>query len=444
MVRKSKKVLVPSNAISRVIGRGGCNINTIREVSGAHIEVEKQKGQGDRMVIIRGSADATRHAHTLITVLSKETEKELVEIIRELGLDSCTSSTSATTTTINTATTAATASVALPEVANGSSSSTAPTSIETTEHKEPAAQSSTVIQALSVTSSSSSSARGSKAKAVSAGVKSAAAATTSYAVSNPTMIFTSSSLSKTSKNPSSIVSMDTTNWTNSYGKAAATSQTTATSSTTANSVSYTKAISSKTRNSSNTTTASSVVSSDAENGTTSPAAMSAVPIESVEHIAHRDSSQRSTPTMQIPRQSPFNLQQSQPQPPIQPPPQQQQQKLGFTSANIVDGLVFDSSNQVLLFMRLRFKMVSLMLVFLFYRCTQILIKAMWPAHCSLRRLNLWPAVFQAHLFPMPVQQWLSSSRPLCQKTPGVLLACPLWTLLIGPTPTERLQLLKQQ
>lgn len=86
VVRKSKKVLVPNNAIARVIGRQGCNINTIREVSGAHIEVEKQKGQGDRTVIIRGSADATRNAHQLIVRLSQEADKDLSEIIRELGL----------------------------------------------------------------------------------------------------------------------------------------------------------------------------------------------------------------------------------------------------------------------------------------------------------------------------------------------------------------------
>ncbi|XP_076317698.1 uncharacterized protein LOC143229360 isoform X2 [Tachypleus tridentatus] len=53
VVRRSKKISVPSSAISRVIGKGGCNINTICEVSGAHIEVEKQKGQGDRTLIIR-------------------------------------------------------------------------------------------------------------------------------------------------------------------------------------------------------------------------------------------------------------------------------------------------------------------------------------------------------------------------------------------------------
>ena len=50
---RSKKVSVPSNAISRVIGRSGCNINAIREVSGAHIEVDKPKGQGDRNITIK-------------------------------------------------------------------------------------------------------------------------------------------------------------------------------------------------------------------------------------------------------------------------------------------------------------------------------------------------------------------------------------------------------
>lgn len=49
-----KKVAVPASAISRVIGRGGSNINAIRGATGAHIEVEKQsKGQGDRIITIK-------------------------------------------------------------------------------------------------------------------------------------------------------------------------------------------------------------------------------------------------------------------------------------------------------------------------------------------------------------------------------------------------------
>lgn len=51
---RSKKVAVPPNAISRVIGRGGSNINAIRSATGAHIEVEKQsKSQGERIITIK-------------------------------------------------------------------------------------------------------------------------------------------------------------------------------------------------------------------------------------------------------------------------------------------------------------------------------------------------------------------------------------------------------
>merc|ERR1719495_73676 len=82
VVRKSKKVSVPSNAISRVIGRGGSNINAIRELSGAHIEVEKQsKGQGDRTILIKGSADATRLANTWISAIIASPDKDLADIV---------------------------------------------------------------------------------------------------------------------------------------------------------------------------------------------------------------------------------------------------------------------------------------------------------------------------------------------------------------------------
>lgn len=51
---RSKKVSVPSTVISRVIGRGGCNINAIRECTGAHIDIDKQKDKtGDRIITIR-------------------------------------------------------------------------------------------------------------------------------------------------------------------------------------------------------------------------------------------------------------------------------------------------------------------------------------------------------------------------------------------------------
>ncbi|XP_071954118.1 ankyrin repeat domain-containing protein 17-like [Antedon mediterranea] len=81
VVRRSKKVAVPGSAISRVIGRGGCNINAIREVTGAHIDVDKQNKGGERTINIKGSADSTRHAHQLINALIKDPNKELDEII---------------------------------------------------------------------------------------------------------------------------------------------------------------------------------------------------------------------------------------------------------------------------------------------------------------------------------------------------------------------------
>ncbi|XP_067003505.2 ankyrin repeat domain-containing protein 17 isoform X3 [Anabrus simplex] len=79
---RSKKVSVPLNAISRVIGRGGSNINAIRGATGAHIEVEKQsKGQGERIITIKGSADATRQAHTLIAALIKDPDVDILQML---------------------------------------------------------------------------------------------------------------------------------------------------------------------------------------------------------------------------------------------------------------------------------------------------------------------------------------------------------------------------
>lgn len=96
-----KKVSVPLNAISRVIGRGGSNINAIRGATGAHIEVEKQsKGQGERIITIkyvfgiyfvfnltlsfnyyRGSAEATKQAHNLIAALIKDPDVDILTML---------------------------------------------------------------------------------------------------------------------------------------------------------------------------------------------------------------------------------------------------------------------------------------------------------------------------------------------------------------------------
>ncbi|XP_024080647.1 ankyrin repeat domain-containing protein 17-like isoform X3 [Cimex lectularius] len=79
---RSKKVSVPLNAISRVIGRGGSNINAIRAVTGANIEVEKQsKGQGERIITLKGSAEATKEAHFLIATLINDPDVDILQMI---------------------------------------------------------------------------------------------------------------------------------------------------------------------------------------------------------------------------------------------------------------------------------------------------------------------------------------------------------------------------
>ncbi|XP_021252733.1 ankyrin repeat domain-containing protein 17 isoform X7 [Numida meleagris] len=108
VVRRSKKVSVPSTVISRVIGRGGCNINAIRECTGAHIDIDKQKDKtGDRIITIRGGTESTRQATQLINALIKDPDKEIDELIPKNRLKSSSanskigSSTPAATTAAN-------------------------------------------------------------------------------------------------------------------------------------------------------------------------------------------------------------------------------------------------------------------------------------------------------------------------------------------------------
>ncbi|OXU32163.1 hypothetical protein TSAR_012292 [Trichomalopsis sarcophagae] len=73
---RSKKVAVPPNAISRVIGRGGSNINTIRAATGAHIEVEKQTREN----LLRETRDDDDHGdeedRQIYTVLSSSDDSD--------------------------------------------------------------------------------------------------------------------------------------------------------------------------------------------------------------------------------------------------------------------------------------------------------------------------------------------------------------------------------
>lgn len=78
-----KKILIPASLISRVIGRGGCNVNAIREHTSAHIDIDtnRKKANGDCMVTIKGSQQATRQAAQLVQSLIDNPERDVTEIL---------------------------------------------------------------------------------------------------------------------------------------------------------------------------------------------------------------------------------------------------------------------------------------------------------------------------------------------------------------------------
>uniref|UniRef100_UPI00398E74BF ankyrin repeat and KH domain-containing protein 1 isoform X14 n=1 Tax=Pristiophorus japonicus TaxID=55135 RepID=UPI00398E74BF len=106
---RSKKLSVPASVVSRIMGRGGCNITAIQDVTGAHIDVDKQKDKnGERMITIRGGTESTRHAVQLINALIQDPAKELEDLIPRNHIKSVTANTrmgsTAATTTASTTT----------------------------------------------------------------------------------------------------------------------------------------------------------------------------------------------------------------------------------------------------------------------------------------------------------------------------------------------------
>ncbi|KJH41868.1 KH domain protein [Dictyocaulus viviparus] len=86
--RRSSTLSVGSSVIARVIGRGGANINAIREATGASIEVEKQsavrRDQHDRQICIRGTQETVRNATQMINGLIADNESSVTDIIRQV------------------------------------------------------------------------------------------------------------------------------------------------------------------------------------------------------------------------------------------------------------------------------------------------------------------------------------------------------------------------
>ncbi|KAJ6396669.1 hypothetical protein OIU77_021656 [Salix suchowensis] len=61
------EMLVPANAVGKVLGKGGANIANIRKISGAMIEISDAKSaRGDRIAHISGKPEQKQAAENLI------------------------------------------------------------------------------------------------------------------------------------------------------------------------------------------------------------------------------------------------------------------------------------------------------------------------------------------------------------------------------------------
>ncbi|XP_062160853.1 KH domain-containing protein At4g18375-like [Alnus glutinosa] len=61
------EILVPANAVGKVMGKGGANIGNIRKISGAMVEISDSKSsRGDRIALISGTPEQKRAAENLI------------------------------------------------------------------------------------------------------------------------------------------------------------------------------------------------------------------------------------------------------------------------------------------------------------------------------------------------------------------------------------------
>lgn len=61
------EMLVPGHAVGKVMGRGGANVDNIRKISGADVEISDTKSsRGDRVAVISGTPEQKRTAENLI------------------------------------------------------------------------------------------------------------------------------------------------------------------------------------------------------------------------------------------------------------------------------------------------------------------------------------------------------------------------------------------
>ncbi|KAF3449954.1 hypothetical protein FNV43_RR06033 [Rhamnella rubrinervis] len=60
------EMLIPANAVGKVMGKGGANLANIRKISGAVVEISESKSSRDRIACISGTPEQKRTAESLI------------------------------------------------------------------------------------------------------------------------------------------------------------------------------------------------------------------------------------------------------------------------------------------------------------------------------------------------------------------------------------------
>ncbi|UJR22944.1 hypothetical protein I4U23_025971 [Adineta vaga] len=101
VIGKQKKITIPHEEYLRVVGRNGSNLNVLREVTGASLDIENKRAIGDKTILIKGNCDSIKHAYQLLTALLKDSEIELIDLLSTNNENQKTKSRSMTVTTTN-------------------------------------------------------------------------------------------------------------------------------------------------------------------------------------------------------------------------------------------------------------------------------------------------------------------------------------------------------
>ncbi|CAF1355808.1 unnamed protein product [Adineta ricciae] len=101
VIGKQKKITIPHEHYLRIVGRSGSNLNALREVTGASIDVENKRAAGDKTILIKGNGDSIKHAYQLLTALLKDADTDLMNLLSSNTESQKTKSRSTTVTSTN-------------------------------------------------------------------------------------------------------------------------------------------------------------------------------------------------------------------------------------------------------------------------------------------------------------------------------------------------------